>query len=167
MTNPLSVRNQILLQIQATYAAVVADAPTTVGPYNPSGDPIGIQWTSVEIGPLELKDLRKQNVIGIVAGPEVKRAKFPLWECTLEIAIEFRTAVNSDDIVPGLIAERTLTAIERVAYTNRTWGGLCIDTLDRSNEIDLTSYATRAVLGVFKMVVNYRHSEGDPRLQVL
>jgi hypothetical protein len=162
-TQPFSVRNQILLAMQAAFSNIDPNAATTITPFNPTGDPIGITFATVGIGPLELKDTRKANSIGLVAGAEIKRGKFPLWECTWNVAIEFRSAVNSDDLAPGLIAERTLTAVERIVYTDRTWGGLAIDTLDVGNEIDLSNYLDRAVYGVFKLVVNYRHSEGDPR----
>lgn len=159
----LSIRNQIILQIQSTFTGIDPNAATPVGPYNLSGDPIGITFSTVAIGPLELKDLRKANAIGIVVGAETKIGEFPAWLCNLQVALEFHSAGNQGDLAPGLIAERTLTAIERIVYTNRTWGGLAIDTLDVGNEIDLTSYASRAIMGVFKMQVRYRHSEGDPR----
>jgi hypothetical protein len=166
MTSPFSVRNQILLNMQSVFANINPTAPTTIGPYNPTGDPIGLTFSTVEIGPLEVKDIRKANSIGIVAGPETKTGKFPLWECVWSIAIEFRSAANQDDLKPGLIAERSLTAIERLVYMNRTWGGLAIDTIDQGNEIDLTSYADRSIMGVLKIFVRYRHSEGDPRIIV-
>lgn len=166
MSSPYSVRNQILLAMQGIFTGIDPNAATTVTLLNPSGDPIGISFTTVGIGPLELKDLRKQNAIGIVAGSETKLGSWPVWNCTWNVNLEFRSAVNQDDINPGLIAERTLTAIERIVYANRSWTGLAIDTLDIGNEIDLDSYATRAVLGVYKMIVKYRHSEGDPRIIV-
>lgn len=166
MNNDLSIRNRILLAIQAAFTNIDKDDATLATPFNPSADPIGISFTTVAIGGLQLTDTRKINSLGIVAGAETKRGKYPLWECSFNISLEFRSAHNQGDIVPGLIAERTLTAIERVVYNNRTWGGLAIDTLDVGNEIDIANYQDAAVYGVFKMIVNYRHSDGDPRIIV-
>lgn len=159
----ISIRNQILLNIRDTYRAIVADAATPITVGNPDGAPIGIQWTTVELGALDLKDTRKHHSMGIVPGEERKRAAYPLWYCDLAVNIEFRTSHNQGDLSSQELGEAALTAVQRVMFANKVWGGLAYDTTEIGNEIDLTSYAHRAIMGVLKLVVQYRHSEFDPR----
>jgi hypothetical protein len=62
-----------------------------------------------------------------------------------------------------VLGEEVLTVVKRVLTNNRSWGGLAVDTKRTGNEIDLTTYADRSVVGVAFCEVMYRHSHLDPR----
>ena len=52
---------------------------------------------------------------------------------------------------------------KRVIMENKGWGGLALDTQMAGNEIDLTSYGARTVMGVQFIEIHYRHNRRDPR----
>ena len=80
-----------------------------------------------------------------------------------QVVIEFRVTVNRDDPAPGQLAEQVLTVIERVVIANRDWGGLAVETKFQDNEIDMTTYGDKTVMGVLWVEVQYRHHHLDPR----
>ena len=145
-----SVRQRILEAIEADFRAVdLPDWP--------------LKFSTVELGPLADTDQRKRYSIGIVAGPEKERHTFPYIECNFTVGVEFRVTVNRNDDRPALIAEEVLTVIKRVLNNNRSWGGLAVDTKRTGNEIDMTTYGDRSVVGVCFCEVMFRHSHLDPR----
>lgn len=146
---PESLRHQILQAMVATFDAV--DKPD-----------YPLKFSVVELGPLGDEDHRKRLSLGIVPGPERYTHNFPFIVRFLTVGIEFRVTVNRDDPSPGNLAEQVLTVIEQVVLRNGTWGGLAIDTDFRNNEVDMTTYGDRTVMGVVWVEIQYRHAHGDP-----
>lgn len=145
-----SVRHRILHNMVEVFRAV--DTPT-----------YPIKFSTVQLGPLSDHDHRKRFAIGIVPGPERYTASYPYTERLLQVAIEFRITVNQNDPYPGDMAEQVLTVLERVVIDNNTWGDLALKTDLENNELDMTTYADRSVMGVLWVVVHYRHGVSDPR----
>jgi hypothetical protein len=145
-----SIRRQIIEQIKATFEGVTeADW--------------GVRFSTVAIGPLGDADQRKRYSVGIVPGAEVYSDLYPYRCRDLNIAIEFRVTVNRTDEDPGLMAEELLATVERIVLKDTTWNGLAIETKLAGNEIDMTTYADRSVMGVLFIQVSYRHALSDPR----
>ncbi|WP_113155972.1 hypothetical protein [Nitratireductor sp. OM-1] len=154
-----SVRKLILRNIEAAYKSVQPPAP---------GDPVTdddwpFAFSSVEIGPLADEDHRRRFSIGIVAGPEKERFTIPFIECNWTVGVEFRATINRGDPRPALVAEDVLTVVKRVVDIDRTWGGLAVDTKRKGNELDLTTYGDKTVVGVMFMEIMFRHSHIDTR----
>ena len=153
--NMTSVRLMILQAIEAYFAAMQADQPTS--------DPMGITWSTVAMGPLIKDDHRKRYSLGLVPGPERESFEFPYVMCFLTLNVEFRVTVNQGDAEAGVMAEQALTVIKRGLTVDRTWGGIAIDTKIVNSEIDLITYADRAVVGVCVATIQYRYGYDDPR----
>ena len=150
MQDQYSVRFRIL---EAIRTAITEIAPP-VFPF---------AFSTVELGPLGMEDQRKQYTCGIVTGAEREKHTFPYVECNLSIALEFRVAVNKGDPRPAVMGEAVLTVMKRIVDANRSWGGLAVDTKRTGNEIDLTTYGEKSVVGVQFIEVLYRTSHLDPR----
>jgi hypothetical protein len=158
----VSIRQSILSAIQAAFQAV--QPPNTSAPgYTPSDADWPFAFSTVAIGPLSDQDQRKAYSLGIVAGQERETFNFPYINCKFQIALEFRATANQDSPAPGILAEQVLTVVKRVTDNNKTWGGLAIDTKRVGNEIDLTTYLDRSVVGVVYIEVQYRTAHFDPR----
>lgn len=157
MTAPVdTVRKQIIVAMRDAYRAVAAAAPT--------GDPFGIEFSICEIGPLLDNANRKRAAVGIVAGKERKEFLYPYIQCWLMVHIEFRYTVNQPDpSSTGEMAEDALGVVQRVFLQDRTWGGLALDTKEKGNELDLSSYMDRTIQGVLHLEVQYRTSHKDTR----
>jgi hypothetical protein len=159
MTTPnvTSVRLQILQAIQTFFTNMQADQPTD--------DPYGVTWSTVQIGPIVKFDQRKRYSLGIAPGRESERFQYPLVECMMNVNVEFRVTVNRDDESPGVMLEQALTVVKRGLVYDRTWGGLAIDTKIINSENDLITYADRSAMGVCVAQIQYRYNYNDPRLQ--
>lgn len=145
-----SIRKQILTNMVAAFAQVT---PANGWP---------IEFSTCVLGPLGEQDQRKRYSIGVVAGKERFKHQFSYYDCFLPVAVEFRITVNRGDAASAELVEQVLTIVEQVALANTTWGGLAIDTILTSNEVDLTTYADRSAEGVLFFEVHYRHSRKDP-----
>jgi len=157
-----SIREQILDKILAVFQAVKETDTTTTG-YTPSPDDWPLTFSTVGFGPLTDADHRKRYSIGIVTGSEREKDAFPLVQCTLQVGIEFRITVNQNDKSPAAMGEQVLTVVKRVIDNNKTWGGLAVDTRRTNNEIDMTSYGDKTVMGVQFIDIIFRHSIRDVR----
>lgn len=144
-----TVRRKLLEAIRATFQAV--DEATW-----------GLKFSMVAIGPLAAPDYRRRFSIGIVPQQETYGDLFPLIARSLQLAIEFRVTVNKDDEDPGLVAEFLLGQVESICLQDITWGGHAINTKLRGNEINMDTFADRAIDGVVFLTVDYRHSRKDP-----
>jgi hypothetical protein len=153
-----TIRLRCLAAIKSALEAMTAGEP--------DGDPYTVEFSKVEHGPLGDEDHRKRFVAGIVPGRETKQTMYPLDQCTLPVAIEFRMTVNRDDDAPGEEAERVLGEIQRKLHEDTTLGGLAIDLRETGNEIDLEGYDDRSIVGVLFFELLYRHRTTDPRLAV-
>lgn len=132
----------------------------------PENDPYSVQFSQVEHGPLGDIDHKKRYVAGIVPGVERKETRYPLTDCVLPVAVEFRMTVNRGDKRPGVEAERVLGEIQRRIGEDRTLGGLAIDLRETGNEIDIDTYGDKAVTGALFLDLHYRHATDDPRRPV-
>jgi len=157
-----SIREQILGKVREAFQAVKEPDTTTPG-YTPSPDDWPLTSSTVGFGSLTDTDHRKRYSIGIVTGSEREKDAFPLIQCTLSLGIEFRITVNQNDPSPAVMGERVLTVVKRVIDNNKTWGGLAVDTRRTNNEIDLTSYGDKTVMGVQFVDIIFRHSIRDVR----
>lgn len=167
MTVPLPIRTTILQAIQARFTGIDPDAATPVTARNPTGDPIGITWTSVQIGGLLGQDNRKINSMGIVSVREIPNYEtYPVINAGWQVNLETRSTHNTGDLIPALIAERSLAAMQRVVSVDGTWGGLAIDTIEIGNEVDIDSYADRSIMVVLMLRITYRRSQFDPRVVI-
>jgi hypothetical protein len=155
--NMTSVRLQILKNIVAGFMAMQADQP--------GGDPYGVAFSTVELGPLAKFDQRKKFSLGVHMGQEKETFKFPFIMCFMVVNIEFRATINRDDDDPGVVIEEVLSVVKRFVGNNRSWGGIAIDTKVIRSEIDLVTYADRSALGVCVCEVQYRYNTNDPRSQ--
>ena len=154
-----TIRLQCLNALKGVLEALVAGQQP--------GDPYSVQFTKVAIGPLGDTDHRKRFVAGIVPGRERKRPyTYPLEECTLPVAVEFRMTVNADDDEPGVEAERLLGELQRKLHEDTTLGGLAVDVRETGNEIVLDLYDDRTVTGDIFLELIYRHRADDPRQPV-
>jgi hypothetical protein len=153
--NMTSVRLTILQAIESYFAAMQADQP--------ADDPMGITWSTVAMGPLIKDDHRRRYSLGLVPGPEKESFEFPYVMCFLTLNVEFRITHNQGDAEPGVLAEQALTVIKRGLTVDRTWGGIAIDTKITNSEVDLITYADRAVVGVVVASIQYRYGYDDPR----
>ena len=129
----------------------------------PQADPYSVQFTSVEHGPLSDFDNRKRYVAAVVPGREIKQTRYPLTDCTLPVTIEFRMTIDRGDKRPAIEAERVLGEIQRRIGEDRTLGGLAIDVRETGNDLDLDTYADKAIEGAVFLEVRYRHATDDPR----
>lgn len=158
-----SIRLQILRHLQTAFLEAGNDPVYDVDPYviTLGGQDTRVTFSTVELGSLLDADMRKRFSIGIVAGKETKSALYPLLEAIFSVAVEFRVVKNANDEKPAILAEQMLAVVQRIIAVNRTMGGLAVDTLETGNEIDLTSYADRSVMGVVFLEVRYRHAFND------
>lgn len=154
-----SVRRLIIEKIVEAFENVQLQEPDPDTPLDPTAWPL--TFGKADLGPLKLEDLRRRFSLGIVAGRETERATFPYWECTWQVALEFRITINKGED-PALMAEDVLTVVKRVIDQNRSWGGIAVDTKRTSNELDLSS-SEKAVFGVQFIEIMYRTSHLDPR----
>lgn len=159
---PDSVRKQILLSMQAAFAAVAPPDPADET-HVPSIDDWPFKFSVVGLGPLSDADHRKRYSIGVVPQRERYKDSFPYQERFLRVGLEFRVTVNQGDDDPALMAEDLLTVIERVVSGNKTWDELAIETRLQDNEVDMTTYGDKTVMGVLFVEVQYRHGHLDPR----
>lgn len=151
-----SIRLQCLRRLKANFEAVKRGEPTD--------DPYLFGFSVVAIGPLADFDNRKLTAVGIVVGAEQPSDQMPnLSQKILTCNIEWRITRNKGDEDPGILAEIMLTEVQRVMYSDRTLGGLCIDIRETGNEVDLDTYLDRGVVGVLRTEILYRHSWDDPR----
>ena len=153
--NMLSVRGRILNAMVAKFDAMDENLPP--------GDPYGVTWGTVALGPLADFDQRKRYSLGVVAGPEKETFSMPYIMVFLTVNVEFRITANRDDVAPGVLAEQALTVVKRGLTEDRQWGGLAIDTKIVGSEVDLTTYADRSIMGVCQALVQFRYSHLDPR----
>lgn len=154
-----SLRRSILEAMRDAFRAVDMPDPddtTTLGDWP-------LKFSTVEIGPLGDSDHRKRFSIGIVPQAEAYGDLHPFITRNLRVGIEFRVTVNRGDEAPALMAEEVLTVVERVVMSNRSWGGLALDTKFMGNETDMTDYDDKTVYGVLFVEVSYRHGQDDPR----
>jgi hypothetical protein len=129
----------------------------------PAADPYSVEFSAVEHGPLGDFDNRRRYVAAVVPGNESKRTRYPLTDCTLPVTIEFRMTANRGDQRPAVEAERVLGEIQRRIGEDRTLGGLAIDVRETGNDVDLDTYADKAIEGAVFLEVRYRHATDDPR----
>ena len=61
--------------------------------------------------------------------------------------------------------EQALTVVKRGMTTDRSWGGLAIDTKVMNSEVDLITYADRSAVGVCVAEIQFRYGFADPRTQ--
>lgn len=156
MANMASVKLQILLAMQAYFAAMQADQPTA--------DPFGITWSTVALGPLAAFDQRKKFSLGVASGKDiVVEYKYPAVYSKLTVNMEIRVTVNRDDDPPGVAIEEAITVVKRGLVADRTWGGLALDTKVTEDEADLVTYADRSAVAVVVVEILYRYSYTDPR----
>ena len=153
--NMTSVRLQILNSIVAGFTAIDENKPV--------GDPYGISFSTVALGPLAKWDQRKKYSLGVHMGNEKETFQMPFVMCFMTVNLEFRVTVNRDDLDPGVMIEQLLTVIKRFVGNNRQWGNLAIDTKVVGSEVDLITYADRSALGVCVCEVQYRYNYNDPR----
>lgn len=154
--NLTTVRLDILQTIKEAFASIDANQPVS--------DPYGIQFSTVEIGPLAPWDQRKMYSCGLHVGPEKETFQFPYIMCWLTLNVEFRATWNRDaPVTPGELAEQVLGVCKRKMTEDRTWGGRAIDTKVVGSEVDLVTYWDRSVVGVAVCEVQYRYSHLDPR----
>jgi len=130
----------------------------------PASDPYSLQFSAVEHGPLGDFDNRKRYVAAVVPGRESKQTRYPLTDCTLPVTIEFRMTIDRGDKRPLVEAERVLGEIQRRIGEDRTLGGLALDVRETGNDVDLDTYADKAIEGAVFLEVRYRHATDDPRV---
>lgn len=153
MTN--SVRHIILQRIVSAFANY---REPFVDP-----DPAPLPFFSyVNFGPLADEDFRRRYTLGVVVGQERETFIFPYIECKLLVNLEFRIVVNRGDVPSADMAEDVLTRAKQVVFSNRTWGGMALDTKTIGNEIDLYTNQDKFVIGLLVCEVQYRHSHLDP-----
>ena len=153
--NMTSVRMTILNTILQTFQNMQADQPTS--------DPYGITWSTVQLGPLIKADQKKRYSLGLVAGPQKENFSIPYIMAFLTLNVEVRVTVNSDDDPPGQMIEQAMTVVVRQLTADRTWGGIAIDTKVANLEVDLITWADRSAFGVVVATVQFRYSHLDPR----
>ncbi len=158
-----SVRLRILEAIKADFEAVQPPPNFNDPDYVPHEDDWPFKFSTVELGPLGDGDQKKRYSVGIVSGPEKERHTYPYIECNWTVAVEFRITVNQGDPKPLIMGERVLTVVKRVLTNNRSWNSLAVDTKRTGNELDMTTYGDKTVVGVQFAEVMYRHSHLDPR----
>ena len=89
--NMTSVRLQILQAIETFFTNMTATDPTD--------DPFGITWSTVEIGPLAKPDQRKRYSLGIVPGPEKEFFEMPFINVLM--TREYRVPGDREQRRPG------------------------------------------------------------------
>lgn len=144
-----SVRQQILEYMVNRFAAA------TVGTH-------GVEFSTVELGPLDAGDFKQRYSIGIVPRSERFIEQYPLLLCFMAVSIEFRITINRGDPKPVLMGEKVLTAVKQIVAANPKWNNLAIDTKFVGSEIDVESYGDRTVMGVLAVEVEFRHARRDP-----
>jgi hypothetical protein len=150
-----TLRFRCLEAIRASLAGLVEGLP--------ADDPYSVQFSAVEHGPLGDFDNRRRYVAAVVPGNESKQTRYPLTDCTLPVTIEFRMTADRGDQRPAIEAERMLGEIQRRIGEDRTLGGLAIDVRETGNDVDLDTYADKAIEGAVFLEVRYRHATDDPR----
>jgi len=130
----------------------------------PVEDPFEFEYSTVKLGPLGNPDNTKRAAIGVVT--ENETTDFSVNSLTirnLRVAIEFRITVNKGDDDPAIMGERVLTEVQRIIIGDDTLGGKAVIVQEVANQIDLDTYADRAVQGVLFVNVKYRHFNDDNR----
>jgi hypothetical protein len=123
-----------------------------------------LNFNQVELGPIDGGEAsRKRAVVGIVPGKEVKDVQFPMTYCQLPIAVEFRLTWNPGDAPSQELAEIVLGDIVRKVLEDQSLGGLAVDLKDAGNEIILSIYSDKSIVGVVYFDLLYRHNTMDPR----
>lgn len=155
-----TVRIDILDALVARFKAIEPPnpLPPTPGPFD-----WPFKFSNVELGPLAEFDFKKRYSLGVVPISEREAHNYPYVVCFLRIGIEFRVTVNRGDPAPVRMGEVALGVVKRAILSDRQINGLVIDTNLVGNEIDVSTYADKSVVGVQFVEVQYRHNHLDPR----
>jgi hypothetical protein len=151
----LSIRHQILVNLRDRFRAL-ATLPPVDNPY-------GLSFSVVGLGPLVDFNNTKRRGVGVVGGKEtVDHYTFPYQYMNMVVSTEFRALWDKGDPEPGELAEIVLTAVKRIVLADKTHGGFGIDTTFSTDEIDLSTFGDRTIMGVVHWDVKFRTLEDDP-----
>jgi hypothetical protein len=121
-----------------------------------------VEWDNVERGPLTRQDKILDATVSLTDTRETKTAMIGVYECRLTIVVEFAYRVREGDD-PLHELNRLLVDVQRLMRTDIQAGGLCLNIVETSTELDAEGPADRVVGGVTFWEVLYRHSLQDPR----
>lgn len=142
-----TVRLQVLEYIKALYEAVTIDD-------------YGIEFDTVELGPLSANDYKSRYSIGIVPSTEAKNWQFPIVNALMTVAIEFRLVRQREDaeFSSVVLGERMLGVVQQVMLDDMNLGGLVVQFTETSNAVDAETYDDRTISGVVEWNILYRHA---------
>lgn len=122
-------------------------------------------WNVVVRRPFTNTETQLGDALGIYDVSERKEPRISGFDCFLSISIEFFHKVYEGD-EPSTELNRMLLDIQRALRSDITCGGLSINLVERSNELDIEGPTDMLIAGVLEAEVHYRHSPDDPSVAV-
>ena len=128
----------------------------------PAGDPYGFAWQVVTRAPGRDWMWKKKYSIGVYDMHEDKTHLNFVVTCSLRVALEvYLVAENGEQ--PSEAMNEVFGAIQRRIREDHTLGGVVIDVMEVSNDMQVSDENEKLVSGVIMLNVKYRHSINDPR----
>ena len=126
-------------------------------------DPYDFRWSVVSRIALSDTDIKGKNYALVLReGNEVKEEDIGIVRCSLSMDLEFYAARERGAITSS-VANKVLVNLERRLRENRQLGGLTQDIVVSGNSLDIDDPNLEFCHGVVNVIVQYRHSNRDPR----
>lgn len=156
-SNP-SVREQIMDAIEARLAGMKKGLPTA--------DPFAFTFGRVQRQPFNDSGRGEEFSVAAFDTTESKTANtYPVVRCRIQVAFQILVQVRKDEN-PTTKLNLAFAEIERLIKTDRTYGGLAIDTIVTGSNTDIEYMYDKVIEGTLFMEVEYRHHSNDPRIIV-
>lgn len=119
-------------------------------------------WNVVARRPMTKAELNLGDALGLFDVEETKTARIGFYDCDLKVVCEFFHVLKLGD-EPSTELNRMLCDIQRGMRSDIGCGGLTINIVENSSELDIDGPADRLVAGVVEFQIAYRHALDDPR----
>lgn len=148
-----SIREQIAAAVQTRLEGMTTDN-------------YAFAFSHVQRSDLESSIKGKEYVAGVFDDIEEKRPDTdPVVRCTLRVDIEFQVYISASEN-PRTKINKVYSETERAIMSDRTFGGLAIDTNVLGSETSIQSRFDKYVEGLLRLSISYRHRNTDPRAAI-
>ena len=150
-----SIRDNILEHLKARFAEV--------NPGAPGYDDFAVAWEWVERAPLPEENKLTGPSISILDPRERQTALMNTLQVNaLLVAIEFAVVFQLGDD-PSRALNDALTEVRRLVMADPQIGGLAINLVEKSSELDIDGLSDKVGHGITLWEVTYRSRIDDPR----
>lgn len=118
-------------------------------------------WNVVVRRPMTNTETQLGDAMGIFDVSERKEFRIGHVDAFLTVNLEFFHKVRDGD-EPSTELNRMLLDVQRACRSDINCGGLTINILEMTNELDIEGPTDRLVAGVVEIEIHYRHALNDP-----